>query len=208
MTRPDCYLTDSLPQGFETDFRAWVTYDNMAARAHTPEQEAALQDYAQRCSYMGPLTKDNLDAFLDFYRCGAGGIRAGEAQRGGVPEGPGLDFAVDGPLIWAAFLQTYGIDLRTAQLHWWDFMALFRSLPDECRICKIISYRTEDLTDMPKGMREQYEKLRRVYALPAEAGGTARRYVSMADRKASILARAGRIPERAFREVMHQRTRT
>ena len=41
MTRPDCYLTDSLPQGFETDFRAWVTYDNMAARAHTPEQEAA-----------------------------------------------------------------------------------------------------------------------------------------------------------------------
>lgn len=38
MTRPDCYLTDSLPQGFETDFRAWVTYDNMAARAHTPEQ--------------------------------------------------------------------------------------------------------------------------------------------------------------------------
>ena len=44
MTRPDCYLTDSLPQGFETDFRAWVTYDNMAARAHTPEQEAALQD--------------------------------------------------------------------------------------------------------------------------------------------------------------------
>jgi len=80
-------------------------------------------------------------------------------------------------------------NLRTAQLHWWDFMALFRSLPDECRICKIISYRTEDLTDMPKGMREQYEKLRRVYALPAEAGGTARRYVSMADRKASILAR-------------------
>ncbi len=68
-------------------------------------------------------------------------------------------------------------------------MALFRSLPDECRICKIISYRTEDLTDMPKGMREQYEKLRRVYALPAEAGDTARRYVSMADRKASILAR-------------------
>ena len=68
MTRPDCYLTDSLPQGFETDFRAWVTYDNMAARAHTPEQEAALQDYAQRVLIHGPLTKDNLDGFLLFYR--------------------------------------------------------------------------------------------------------------------------------------------
>ncbi len=37
---------------------------------HT-EQEAALQDYAQRVLIHGPLTKDNLDAFLDFYRCGA-----------------------------------------------------------------------------------------------------------------------------------------
>lgn len=190
MTRPDCYLTDSLPQGFETDFRAWVTYDNMAARAHTPEQEAALQDYAQRVLIHGPLTKDNLDAFLDFYRCGAQESEREKRSAEAFREMPrGFDFAVDGPLIWAAFLQVYGIDLRTAQLHWWDFMAMFRSLPDECRICKIISYRTEDLTDMPKGMREQYEKLRRVYALPAEAGGTARRYVSMADRKASILAR-------------------
>lgn len=170
MTRPDCYLTDSLPQGFETDFRAWVTYDNMAARAHTPEQEAALQDYAQRVLIHGPLTKDNLDAFLDFYRCGAEESEREKRSAEAFREMPrGFDFAVDGPLIWAAFLQTYGIDLRTAQLHWWDFMALFRSLPDECRICKIISYRTEDLTDMPKGMREQYEKLRRVYALPAEA---------------------------------------
>ena len=162
----------------------------MAARAHTPEQEAALQDYAQRVLIHGPLTKDNLDAFLDFYRCGAEESEREKRSAEAFREMPrGFDFAVDGPLIWAAFLQTYGIDLRTAQLHWWDFMALFRSLPDECRICKIISYRTEDLTDMPKGMREQYEKLRRVYALPAEAGGTARRYVSMADRKASILAR-------------------
>ena len=146
MTRPDCYLTDSLPQGFETDFRAWVTYDNMAARAHTPEQEAALQDYAQRVLIHGPLTKDNLDAFLDFYRCGAEESEREKRSAEAFREMPrGFDFAVDGPLIWAAFLQTYGIDLRTAQLHWWDFMALFRSLPDECRICKIISYRTEDL---------------------------------------------------------------
>ena len=117
MTRPDCYLTDSLPQGFETDFRAWVTYDNMAARAHTPEQEAALQDYAQRVLIHGPLTKDNLDAFLDFYRCGAEESEREKRSAEAFREMPrGFDFAVDGPLIWAAFLQTYGIDLRTAQL--------------------------------------------------------------------------------------------
>lgn len=98
MTRPDCYLTDSLPQGFETDFRAWVTYDNMAARAHTPEQEAALQDYAQRVLIHGPLTKDNLDAFLDFYRCGAEESEREKRSAEAFREMPrGFDFAVDGP---------------------------------------------------------------------------------------------------------------
>ena len=110
MTRPDCYLTDSLPQGFETDFRAWVTYDNMAARAHTPEQEAALQDYAQRVLIHGPLTKGNLDAFLDFYRCGAQESERERRSAEAFREMPrGFDFAVDGPLIWAAFLQTLSL---------------------------------------------------------------------------------------------------
>ena len=150
-----CYLLpDALPQGFETDFRAWVTYDNLAARGHTPEAEAALLDYAQRVLIHGPLTPDNIDGFLDFYRCGEVEQERARRNADAFPATPrGFDFAVDGALIWAAFLQVYRIDLHTARLHWWDFMALFR-------------------------------------ALPADAGGTAaRRYASMEERRASILAR-------------------
>lgn len=187
-----CYLLpDALPQGFETDFRAWVTYDNLAARAHTPEAEAALLDYAQRVLIHGPLTPDNLDSFLDFYRCGEVEQERARRNADAFPATPrGFDFAVDGALIWAAFLQVYRIDLHTARLHWWDFMALFRALPEDCRICRIIDYRTHDLTGLPKETRAEFEKLRRVYALPADAGGTAaRRYASMEERRASILAR-------------------
>lgn len=189
MTRPDCYLTDSLPQGFETDFRAWVTYDNMAARAHTPEQEAALQDYAQRVLIHGPLTKDNLDAFLDFYRCGAEESEREKRSAEAFREMPrGFDFAVDGP-----DLGGLSADLRHRPAHGAAaLVGLHGPVPEPAgRVPHLqdhqLSHRRS--TDMPKGMREQYEKLRRVYALPAEAGGTARRYVSMADRKASILAR-------------------
>ena len=190
MSGPACYLTDRLPEDFETDFRPWVAYDNMAARVRTQEGEAALLDYAQRTLVHGPLTRDNVDAFLLFYRCGADEQEREKRSSQIFPDSPrGFDFAVDGPLIWAAFWQVYGIDLRTARLHWWDFMALLRSLPDECRICKIIEYRTADTSDMPQKTRELYEKLRRVYALPEEAGGTARKYVSMDERRASILAR-------------------
>mgnify|MGYP002521702001 FL=1 len=186
-----CYLADALPQGFETDFRAWVTYDNMAARAKTPEAQDALLDYAQRVLIHGPLTPANIDSFMDFYRCGE--VEQEREKRNlevfgsGGPRG--FDFAIDGALIWAAFLQAYRIDLHTARLHWWDFMALFRNLPEDCRICRIIDYRTHDLNELPKESRAEFEKYRRVYALPADVGGEAHRYASWNDRKAAILAR-------------------
>lgn len=190
MTCPDCCLTGDLPQDFETDFRAWVVYDNLAARARTEADEAALLDYAQQVLVHGPLTSGNIDSFLSFYRCGVEEQEREKRSAAVFRDIPrGFDFAVDGPLIWAAFLQVYSIDLRTAQLHWWDFMALFRALPDDCRICKIIEYRTADTSDMPQKTRELYDKLRKVYALPETAGGTARKYVSMDERRASILAR-------------------
>lgn len=190
---PFCFLTDPLPRDFATDFRLWVRYDNLSSRARTPEDEAAVLAYAQQHLVHGALTRENLDAFLRFYSCGE--EQQTQQQRklqlvGSTPRG--LDFAVDGPLLWAAFLQAYGIDLHdpALHLHWWEFMALLRALPEDCRICTIIDWRTHDLADLPTdAARKQYEKMRRLYALPEQAGGAQHRYATWADRKAAILAR-------------------
>ena len=37
-------------------------------------------------------------------------------------------FEDDAPYIYSSFMETYGIDLLTAKLHWWQFLALFRGL--------------------------------------------------------------------------------
>lgn len=189
---PFCFLTDPLPQGFATDFRLWVAYDNLSARASTPEAQQAVMDYARRHLMGGPFTPKTLDDFIRFYSCGEDEQTLQKRRVELVGSGPrGLDFAVDGPLVYAAFWQAYGIDLRQPdlQLHWWEFMALLRALPEECRLCTIIDYRTHDLTDLPEATRKQYEKMRKVYALPDDAGGPQHRYATWADRKAAILAR-------------------
>lgn len=185
-------MTDPLPQEFATDFRLWITYDNLAARAGTPESQQVVQDYAQQHLVHGPLTRDNVDAFIRFYSCGEAEQTTQQRKVQLLGSGPrGLDFAADGPLLWAAFWQTYGIDLHEPglSLHWWEFMALLQALPEECRLCRIIDYRTHDLAELPKATRKEYEKLRKIYALPEEAGGPQHRYASWADRKAAILAR-------------------
>lgn len=50
-------------------------------------------------------------------------------------------FAKDAELIFAAFKQTHGIDLDTADLHWWKFLALFMDLGAETAFCNLIGLR-------------------------------------------------------------------
>jgi hypothetical protein len=50
-------------------------------------------------------------------------------------------FAKDANYIFAAFRQTHGIDLETAELHWWKFLALFMDLGSETTFCQLIGLR-------------------------------------------------------------------
>jgi hypothetical protein len=50
-------------------------------------------------------------------------------------------FAKDANLIYAAFKQTHGIDLQTAQLHWWQFLALFMDLGQDTTFCQLVALR-------------------------------------------------------------------
>lgn len=56
--------------------------------------------------------------------------------------GPRLySFKKDASFIYAAFRQTHGIDLTTADLHWWQFLALFMDLGSDTAFCQLTSLR-------------------------------------------------------------------
>jgi hypothetical protein len=50
-------------------------------------------------------------------------------------------FAKDSNFIFAAFRQTHGIDLSTAHLHWWKFLALFMDLGSETTFSQLVALR-------------------------------------------------------------------
>jgi len=50
-------------------------------------------------------------------------------------------FAKDASFIFAAFHQTHGIDLQKAELHWWEFLALFMDLGSETTFSSLIGLR-------------------------------------------------------------------
>lgn len=58
-----------------------------------------------------------------------------------------LNFSQDSLYIYGSFMGAYGIDLFDEQdnLHWWKFISLFESLPDDSKIKQVISIRTQPI---------------------------------------------------------------
>lgn len=76
------------------------------------------------------------------------------------------DYEKDAALIYAAFFQSYGIDLYNTQyMHWWHFKALFESLPDNTRFSQIMGYRAIDTKGMSTAEQQRYKKLKDLYSL-------------------------------------------
>jgi len=67
-----------------------------------------------------------------------------------------IDYEIDAPYIYAAFMEQYGLDLLLTPLHWYKFCALLHGLHDT-ELNNIISARLY----RPSGRDDEYEKSRR-----------------------------------------------
>lgn len=66
-----------------------------------------------------------------------------------------IDYEIDAPYIYAAFMEQYGLDLLLAPLHWYKFTALLHGLHDT-ELNNIINARLYK----PSGRNDEYEKSR------------------------------------------------
>lgn len=156
---PESIIVSGVEYPVETDFRAWVRFQGILLADGTNDGKAAK--ICDLMAEMGlPQTKETLDSMLQFY-AGA----STENNTGGGKNVRAYDFERDSEYIFSAFLDSYGIDLTTESLHWWRFKALFKSLPEDCQMCKIMMYRTIDLKKVPKEQRKFYREMKARYSL-------------------------------------------
>ncbi|WP_179394731.1 Gp15 family bacteriophage protein [Lacticaseibacillus absianus] len=87
---------------------------------------------------------------------------------------PDFDFGQDAQLIYAAFWQTYGLDLfeQRGQMHWYKFQSLLAGLPDDTKFSRVRQIRGTKLSDIKdKKERAEMAKLKREVALVAVEDG-------------------------------------
>lgn len=181
MDKPNI-LIDPLPstinvggRGFpiETDFRTSILFEQLTLDPTLSNSEKVYNTL--NLFFLGEWPEDKLaaiDGILWFYSCGAYERREEDAEKSEQeqvrkrPEQPIYDYDVDAGRIYAAFMQQYRIDLSETNLHWWKFRALFDSLSPDCEICRIMSYRSADLSKIKnREERSRIAKLKAKYAL-------------------------------------------
>lgn len=113
-------------------------------------------------------TEDHVNKMFWFFSCG----REKEKKKfprkiAGINDKQPFDFEEDADLIYAGFMQQYGIDLQESNMHWWKFMILLENLGSGTRLQKVMEYRTVDTNnkDMSKKEKDFYKAMQRYYGL-------------------------------------------
>lgn len=76
-------------------------------------------------------------------------------------------YEYDGDMIYAAFVQCYGVNPADVNMHWWIFKALFDNLPSDCEFMRAVSYRSLKIDGkLPADEKKRLRKLKEFYALP------------------------------------------
>lgn len=136
-----------------TDYRIGVEFELMVEAGEESVSKLISPFYPHGIPHD---VEDAIDSALWFYRCG--NEPATGSGKGGKQ---GYSFAVDAEAIYSDFSCYYGIDLSSADLHWWTFRALLFGLPEDSNFKKRIYYRTCDLKKLPKSERERIGKIRK-----------------------------------------------
>lgn len=155
----------------QTDFRQGLRFFKAVADKSLSDEEknrvilAVFFGKDEDGFIVQPEPRNEIWDFINWY------ISGGEDKKGSSGKRV-FDFNEDSGRIYAAFLQTYRIDLsdEKVKMHWWKFLALFNALPEDTMLMKVIDLRGKKA---PKYADNEYKndlrKAQRQFAL--ENGG-------------------------------------
>ena len=149
-----------------TDFRTWIQFSCIVSDKYIDENykipmlfDLVIPNYELYMENVDSL--ELLKGILDFYKC----------NKPDKPEKKpnkkvGFLFDYDMDLIFAAFMQQYGINLLRNNMHWWEFKALLNGLNDDTKFVQVVGYRTADLSKIKdKKERARMKELQDYYAI-------------------------------------------
>ena len=173
-TLPETITVEGKDYFADTDFRTFIILEKIISDSRLSSSEAVLSVI----DLVLPDEKPPIDAVASaiheimwLYSCGSPSTGKKKRRMNGnvvIKDNLIYDYEYDAPYIYGAFLSQYGVDLNDIDyLHWWKFIAMFKSLRSDCKICEIMSYRATDISKIKdREEKNRIARLKEIYALP------------------------------------------
>lgn len=164
---PESLLVGGVECPIHWDFRTVLKCDKLL-RVEELDETSLLEVLELFYQREAEYTEEHIEKMFWFFSCGREEKkRRFPKKAAGINDKQSFDFEKDADLIYAGFLQQYGIDLQTENMHWWKFMILVGNLGADTKFSKVMEYRTIDTTNknLSKEMRSFYRAMQRYYGL-------------------------------------------
>lgn len=164
---PTTIQVDGKEISIKTDFRVWIRFISLVQEYDL--DNLTVGDYIDMTERISKLlfirqpesSAELFPAIVTFFS----GFSTG--KKGDHDRKRTFDYEIDADAIYASFAQVYGIRLDRAEMHWYEFRALFSNLPEECPIGKLIHIRLTKEEDVAAEKRAEFRKLKESVELPA-----------------------------------------
>jgi len=168
---PSIVILDDEEYVIRSDFRISIMFELMMADRELSDEQKIKRALKLYYPKIPRDINEAMEKILWFYRCGKDMIKSSGNNNGQGKSGQIYDFNFDDDYIYSAFLDQYGIDLQdVADLHWWKFKAMFKSLKKDNEIVKIMGYRSVDLNKInDKEERSRYKELKDLFKIQGHA---------------------------------------
>lgn len=191
---PTSVEIDGVSHPINYDFRFCVLLEMEATSGAEPDVAGLLERF-----YINGVPADvnaAADKMLEFYAGYSAGSKTEQEKQNG--RGRQYDYEQDADVLIASFLDCYGIDLMSINLHWWTFRRLMLSLPDASPFMQRVKYRVADISKLDKNTQRHYRKMKSLYAIRDKKAGEP---VSAEERDAALVEKVARRFEEAKKAV-------
>lgn len=126
----------------DTDFRTGL-------RCFEVVYDTSIDDYERSLAVVYLLFGfvPDVELLPEFLRMAIKFLQCGETREEQTARKADMDILADEKYIMASFLSDYKIDLRTADLHWWQYIALIGGLTADCVLSNVREIRNADLSE-------------------------------------------------------------
>ncbi|MBP1561886.1 MAG: hypothetical protein J6C96_11695 [Oscillospiraceae bacterium] len=178
---PRAITIDGVAYAINTDYRIMADFETKISNADMSDKPAFPRILSETVSALfidmpRASAQQIVDGVLWYYRCG----NEPKPVTGGGSRKRYYDYGEDADYIYAAFMQQYGDNLITADMHWWEFRAKFMGLTEDTEFVKIMQYRGTDVSKIKsKDEKARIKKLQERFALNTQK---MQKFASLEDR--------------------------